>query len=199
MKIGFFGGTFDPVHWGHLTVAGEVRVKLELDRLLFVPAGQPWLKADRTVSPVAHRIAMISLAIAGNSHFEISTLEADRPGPSYTIDTIDALRHQMGNEARLFLIIGGDALADLPRWKEPSRLVRECHLVTFARPGSPVPNYASLEKDMPGISRHITLVEVSQVDISATQIRQRVSLGETLQGMVPAAVERYIREQGLYR
>ena len=198
MKIGVFGGTFDPIHLGHLIVAEEVRVKLGLAKMLFVPAGKPWLKADRAIALVTHRLEMISLAIVDNPHFKISTIEANRSGPSYTIDTIDALKQQLGTKVRLFFLLGSDALSDLKKWKEPSRLVQECQLVTFMRPSSAVPSYKSLESAIPGISRHITFVDVSQIDISATQIRDRISKREPLTGLVPAAVERYILEHGLY-
>lgn len=198
MDIGIFGGTFDPIHMGHLIVAEEVRVKLGLAEMIFVPAGKPWLKADRAISSVTHRLEMISLAIADNPHFKISTIEANRPGPSYTIDTIDALKQQLGTKARLFFVLGSDALSDLPKWKQPSRLVQECQLVTFMRPNSAVPSYKLLESAIPGISQHVIFVEVPQIDISATQIRSRISQKEPLSDLVPTAVERYIIEHGLY-
>src|SRR4030042_5347120 len=116
MDIGIFGGTFDPIHNGHLTVAEEVRVKLGLGQLLFIPAGQPWLKADRPVSSAKHRLAMLSLAIADNHHFAISTIEIERPGPSYTVDTIAALKRNLGVEVKIFFLLGSDALAELPQW-----------------------------------------------------------------------------------
>lgn len=199
MDIGVLGGTFDPVHLGHLVVAGEVRDKLGLDEIIFVPAGQPWLKADRPVSPAAHRLEMVSLAIADNPHFKISHIDIDRPGPTYTVDTIDRLKGEIGVEARIYFLMGSDALVDLPRWKEPSRLIRMCRLVAFNRPGSVLPSLGWLESVVPGLSQSITFVEVSQLDISATEIRQRAAHGGSLQGLVPLAVERYILEQGLYR
>jgi nicotinate-nucleotide adenylyltransferase len=199
MDIGVFGGTFDPVHLGHLAVAGEVRDKLGLDEMIFIPAGQPWLKADSPVSPAVHRLAMVSLAIADNPHFKISAIEVERPGPSYTVDTMAALRHELGTEATLFFLLGSDALYELPQWKEPSRLVQMCRLVAFNRPGAAPPSLKWLESAISGISQHITFVEVSQVDISATQIRQRAAQGASLNGLVPRAVEKYILEQGLYR
>ena len=198
MDIGVFGGTFDPIHLGHLAVAEEVRIRLRLARLLFVPAGQPWLKADHSISPVNHRVEMVRLAIANNPHFELSTIEVDKPGPSYTVDTINSLRHQLGAAARLFFLLGSDALFELPQWKEPWQLVQLCHLVAFTRPGSDLPSLSWLESVIPGISQHITFLEVPQIDISATEIRRRVPQGVSIGYLVPEAVERYILEQGLY-
>jgi len=198
MNTGVFGGTFDPIHLGHLAVAEEVRTSLGLAEVLFVPAGQPWLKADRSISPAKHRVEMVKLAIAGNPHFKLSSCEVDRPGPSYAVDTIDILHHQLGTEAKLFFLLGSDALSELPQWKEPSRLIQICHLVAFTRPGFALPPLEPLESAIPGLSQHVTFVEAPQIDISATQIRNRVSRGASLHGLVPQAVERYILEQGLY-
>ena len=198
MDVGVFGGTFDPIHLGHLAVAEEVRVRLRLARLLFVPAGQPWLKGDRSISPARHRVEMIRLAIANNPHFELATIEVDKPGPSYTVDTINSLCNQLGAATRLFFLLGSDTLFELPQWKEPWRLVQLCHLVAFTRPGSDLPSLSWLESAIPGISQHITFVEVPQIDISATEIRRRGSQGGSIRYLVPEAVERYILEQGLY-
>jgi nicotinate-nucleotide adenylyltransferase len=198
MNIGVFGGTFDPIHLGHLAVAEEVRTNLGLAEVLFVPAGQPWLKADRAISAAQHRVEMIKLAIAGNPHFKLSTCEVDRLGPSYAVDTIDILQQQLGTEARLFFLLGSDALSELPQWKEPSRLIQICHLVAFTRPGFALPPLESLELVIPGLSQHATFVEVPQIDISATQIRNRVARGVSIHRLVPQSVERYIQEQGLY-
>jgi len=204
MNIGVLGGTFDPIHLGHLAVAEEVRTSLGLAEVLFVPAGQPWLKvdktlrADRSIAPAKQRVEMVKLAIVGNPHFRLSTCEVDRPGPSYAVDTIDILHQQLGTEAKLFFLLGSDALSELPQWKEPSRLIQICHLVAFTRPGFALPPLEPLESAIPGLSQHVTFVEVPQIDISATQIRNRVSRGASLHGLVPQAVERYILEQGLY-
>ena len=198
MNIGVFGGTFDPIHLGHLIVAEEIRIKLKLDEVLFVSAGLPWLKTGRALSPARHRAEMIRLAIASNKYFKLSTIEIDRPGPSYSVDTMENLRNQFGSGVGLYFILGSDALAELPRWKEPSRLIQRCYLVFFTRPGYPIPELTSLEPSIPGISSRSIQVEVPQIDISSTQIRNRVSQGLSLRYLVPQDVEKYIIEQKLY-
>jgi len=198
MNIGVFGGTFDPIHLGHLIVAEEVRASLGLTGVVFVPAGQPWLKDDRSISPAQHRVEMINLAIADNPHFKLSTTEVDKPGPSYTVDTISVLQQQLGTEAKLFFLLGSDALSELPQWKEPSRLIQICQLVAFTRPGFAPPPLESLESAIPSLSQRVTFVEVPQINISATEIRRRVAQGASIHQLVPQAVERYILEQGLY-
>ena len=197
--LAVFGGTFDPVHHGHLIVAEEARTELSLSEVLFVPAGQPWLKARRSVSPARHRMEMLRLAISENRHFRLSSTEVDRPGPSYTVDTVEELRRQVGNEARLFFLMGSDALAELPQWKEPRRLMELCRLAAFARPGRSLPSTGTLESTLPGLSRNLVLLEVSQIDISSTEIRRSAAEGLSLYGLVPPAVENYILEHGLYR
>ncbi len=198
MNIGVFGGTFDPVHRGHIAAAQKVKSVLGLETIFFVPAGQPWLKADIPVSPARHRVEMVRLAIAGKRYFQISTTEVDRPGPSFTVDTIDVLQRQLGAAANLWFILGSDTLSDLPRWKEPTRLIQICHLVAFTRPGFVPPPLEWLESSIPGISNHVTFVEVPQINVSASDIRRRVAQGASIRRMVPGAVEKYILEHGLY-
>jgi len=197
--VAIFGGTFDPIHVGHLIVAEEVRVKLGVEEIVFVPVGQPWLKADRRISSGKHRLAMIRLAIADNPHFKVSTLEIDRPGLTYTVDTVDMLRRQMGSEAKLFFLMGGDSLRELPRWKEPKRLIQLCRLVVFTRPGSRLPSMNELEEGIPGVSDNIVIVEVPQIDVSATEVRQQVRQGDPIDELVLPAVKDYILGSGLYR
>jgi len=197
--VAIFGGTFDPIHVGHLIVAEEVRVKLGVEEIVFVPVGQPWLKADRRISSGKHRLAMIRLAIADNPHFKVSTLEIDRPGLTYTVDTVDMLRRQMGSEAKLFFLMGGDSLRDLPQWKEPKRLIQLCRLVVFTRPGSRLPSMNELEEGVPGVSDNIVIVEVPQIDVSATEVRQQVRQGDPIDELVLPAVKDYILGSGLYR
>ena len=197
--VAIFGGTFDPIHVGHLIVAEEVRVKLGVEEIVFVPVGQPWLKADRRISSGKHRLAMIRLAIADNPHFKVSTLEIDRPGLTYTVDTVDMLRRQMGSEAKLFFLMGGDSLRELPQWKEPKRLIQLCRLVVFTRPDSRLPSMNGLEEGVPGVSDNIVIVEVPQIDVSATEVRQRVRQGAPIDELVLPAVKDYILGSGLYR
>ncbi|MBM4452530.1 MAG: nicotinate (nicotinamide) nucleotide adenylyltransferase, partial [Chloroflexi bacterium] len=161
MKIGVLGGTFDPVHLGHLMIAEEGRRRLGLERVLFIPAGQPWLKADRGITPADHRLKMLKLAIAGSPYFEISTIEVDRPGPSYAVDTMVALRQKLGKKAELSFLMGWDSLDELPLWKEPGKLVQLCHIVAFPRAGYEKPDLSILEKSIPGISLRVLWVEVT--------------------------------------
>jgi nicotinate-nucleotide adenylyltransferase len=198
MRVGIFGGTFDPIHLGHLAVARSIQSSLGLDNVVFVPAGQPWLKADTPVSRVEDRVQMLRLALARRRALELSTIEADRPGPSYTVDTMETLQRQLGSDADFFFLLGSDALMDIAKWKEPQRLIQLCQLVAFARPGFGLPTMEALEVAVPGISMRVVFAEVPQVNIRATDIRRRIAEGRSIQRLVPRAVERYILEHGLY-
>ena len=198
MRVGVFGGTFDPIHLGHLAVARSIQSSLGLDNVTFVPAGQPWLKADTPVSHVKDRVQMLRLALARRRAFELSTIEADRPGPSYTVDTMETLQRQLGSDADYFFLLGSDVLMDIAKWKEPQRLIQLCQLVAFARPGFGLPTMEALEAAVPGISLRVVFAEVPQVNIRATDIRCRIAEGRSIQRLVPRAVERYILEHGLY-
>lgn len=198
MDIGVLGGTFDPIHNGHLIIAEEARVKLGLERVIFVPAGKPWLKEHRNIAPGEHRLEMIRLAIAPNPHFSVSTVDLERAGPSYTVHTLPDVRRELGGEVDFYFILGVDALAGLPSWKEPEGVVDMCYLVAARRPGSGALDLESLERSIPGISSHIILLDNPLIDISSTDIRERVAEGKSIHDLVPDAVERYIGEQGLY-
>ena len=198
MNIGVLGGTFDPIHLGHLIVAEEVRAQLDLAEMLFVAAGQPWLKRDSPISAAEHRVQMVRLAIATKPYFKLSTIEVERPGPSYTVDTIAELQGQLDAEDRLFFILGWDNLAQLPRWREPSRLVKMCRLVAVPRVGYPAPDLDSLEAIIPGLSQATILLDRPHIDINASVIRTRVAQGLSIHHLVPEAVERYIRQHRLY-
>jgi nicotinate-nucleotide adenylyltransferase len=198
MKIGVLGGTFDPIHLGHLIVAEEARARLNLTQTLFVPAGQPWLKTNNVISPAEHRVEMIRLAIADKPYFKLSTMEIERPGPTYTVDTIAALESQLGPGAELFFILGWDNLIQLPQWWEPSRLVKMCHLVAIPRVGYPTPELTSLEATVPGLSQRVILLDKPRIDINASVIRQRVAQGLSISHLVPEPVERYIKQHRLY-
>lgn len=198
MKIGVIGGTFDPIHNGHLGIAEETRTRLNLAEVLFVPTGLPWLKANIPVSPAEHRVEMVRLAIAGRSYFRLSTVEIDRPGPSYTVDTIAELRSRLGAKTELFFIIGCDSLPDLPKWHEPSRLIKMCHLVAVPRPGCPTPDLETLETIIPGLSHNVVMLDIPKINISGTVIRQRVARGLSIHHLVPEPVGRYIKQHKLY-
>ena len=198
MDIGVIGGTLDPIHRGHLSIAEEVRTRLNLAQVLFVPAGQPLLRTDTSLSPVEHRVQMVRLAIANEPYFKLSTVEVEQSGPSYTVDTMARLKKQVGAGDRLFFILGWDNLAQLPRWKEPSELIKLCQLVVVPRPGFPAPDLDSLSAVIPGLSQRVILVDKPWVDISASQIRDCVSRGLPINHLVPDTVERYIRDHGLY-
>ena len=196
MNIGVLGGTFDPIHIGHLVVAEEARIKLGFNEVLFVPAGQPWLKLDRNITPADHRVEMVRRAIADNPHFKICTLEVERPGPSYTVDTLTMLREQLGSEASLFFILGHDTLAELPSWKEPKKLVQLCRLVVAPRLGSK--DLKHLETSIPGLLDKVIQLDMPVIGISSAEIRQRIAQGLSIRYLVPAEVEKYIKRNGLY-
>ena len=199
MDIGVLGGTFDPIHLGHLMMAEEARQRLGLARVIFGPAGQPWLKVDRAIAAAADRVEMVRRAIAGQTDFGLSTAEVDRPGPSYTVDTVDVLERQLGTEASFFLLLGWDSLAELPLWKEPAKLVQRCRLVAIPRPDCSPPELEALESSIPGIARSMLFLDVPPVDISSSDIRERVGQGLPFRHLVPEEVAKYIEEQGLYR
>lgn len=199
MKVGVLGGTFDPVHNGHLIIAEEAQAKLGLSKVIFIPAGRPWFKDGENVSDMEWRLDMLRLAVEGNSAFEIDVQELERPGASYTVDTMEQLSARLGEGMQLFFIIGLDALAELGRWKEPRRLASICHFATMRRPGYTALDLDPLEKEVPGVSDRIHVLDNVQVDISSSDIRERVKEGLSIRYLVPPAVGSYIEEKGLYR
>jgi nicotinate-nucleotide adenylyltransferase len=198
LKIGVLGGTFDPVHIGHMVIAEAARQEIGLSRVIFVTAGEPWLKGHRTIAAGEHRLAMAELAIAENPSFSTASIDLDRPGPSYTVDTLNDLKSELGADAELYFIMGMDALAGFPEWKEPERIISICRLVAARRPGCLDIDLKQLERDLPGISKRISILNNPLSDISSSAIRERVASGLSITGLVPAAVERYIMEKGLY-
>jgi len=198
MNIGVLGGTFDPIHMGHLIIAEEVKARLNLAEVLFVPAGQPWLKANNLISPAEHRVQMVHLAIVDEPSFKLSTMEIERAGPSYTVDTMAELDSQIGDGDKLFFILGWDNLNQLPRWHEPSRLVRLCRLVPVPRVGYSSPDLDSLEAAVPGLSQSLIMLDTPQIEISSSEIRDRVARGLSIHQLVPEPVERYIEGHRLY-
>ncbi len=198
-NIGILGGTFDPIHIGHLAIAAEARRRLALSRVIFVPAGQPWLKVNREITLAKHRIKMIELAISGKPYFELSTIEIERQGPSYTVDTLAFLQQKLGNKAKLFLILGWDSVNELPEWNNPTELLKMCKLVAITRKSSNPPKLDVIETSVPGIKQGTILIDMKPINISSTDIRMRMSKGLSISGLVPYQVERYIRGQKLYQ
>jgi nicotinate-nucleotide adenylyltransferase len=197
VKIGVLGGTFDPIHIGHLVVAEEARTKLGLSEVLFVPAGQPWLKQDRDITPAIHRVEMVRRAIADNLYFKLSILEVDRAGPSYTVDTLTVLQQQLGSKAEPFFILGRDTLAELPLWKEPRKVIQLCRLVVPPRLGSR--DLRHLEEAMPGLLERVIQLDMPVIGISSSEIRRRIARGLSVRYLVPEGVGKYIVEHELYR
>jgi nicotinate-nucleotide adenylyltransferase len=199
MKIGVLGGTFDPVHTGHIELAEAVIYQLGLAYVLFVPAGNPYFKTERSISPAAQRLEMVRLAIKGSPNLKISTMEIERPGPSYTVDTIAELKATLAPEDEIYFLLGWDILPELPKWREPARLIKLCRIIAIPRIGYRVPNLTPLEKEIPGITERTIILGEPIINISATIIRERVAGGQSIRHMVPPSVERYIKENGLYR
>jgi nicotinate-nucleotide adenylyltransferase len=198
MKLGVLGGTFDPPHVGHLRLGEAALSHLALDRVLFIPAGEPWRKEGQEISAAEDRLAMTRLAVAGEPRFEASAIEIERPGPSYIVDTLGELLARYGPETELYVVLGQDALLDLPNWKEPERIVALAPLAVALRsPGRDL-DVTDLEAAVPGISRRLIVLPMSYVDVSATALREWARKGVDLGELVPAAVQAYIREHGLY-
>ncbi|MFC1966624.1 nicotinate-nucleotide adenylyltransferase [Chloroflexota bacterium] len=198
MNIGVMGGTFDPIHKGHIIVAEEARARLNLAEVLFVPAGKPWLKTDRLISPAEHRLQMVSLAIADKPYFKLATLEIERAGPSYTVDTITELREKLGAGVELFFILGWDSLSHLPQWRDASRIITMCRMAAVPRSGYSLPDLDSLEAGIPGLSERLIILDKPQIDISASDIRERVARNLPVHHLVPEPVGKYIRQHKLY-
>jgi|CXWL01.1.fsa_nt_gi nicotinate-nucleotide adenylyltransferase len=193
MRIGILGGTFDPVHNGHLALAGAARDHFGLDTVLFVPAGQPWRKT-REITAAEHRLAMLELAVAGDDALGISDVELRRPGPTYTADTLDALAGERLDDAFWF-VLGADALADLPRWRDPERIVRHAVIAVAPRTGHEIDTAIAA---LPVLAGRIESFPMPPWDHSSTEIRLRAARRESLADLVPPAVEQYISDHGLY-
>lgn len=185
------GGTFDPIHHGHLVAASEVQHLLGLDEVRFVPTGQPWQKNGRNVSPAEHRYLMTVVATASNPRFSVSRVDIDRPGPTYTIDTLRDL-HKESPDAELFFMTGADALAQILSWKDADELFELAHFVGVTRPG-----HRLTDQGLP--EREVILTEVPAMAISSTDCRERVEQGEPVWYLVPDGVVQYINKYSLYR
>jgi nicotinate-nucleotide adenylyltransferase len=201
-RVGILGGTFDPVHYGHLVIAEEVAEALSLDRVLFVPAAVPPHKIGLAITPAGARAAMVELAIAGNPRFAISRLELARTGPSYTADTLAELAEEAagaGITRQLFFILSTEALAGVPDWHEPDRILAYAHLAVVPRPGSPMPPPAELRARFGARADRVVAVETVPLAHSASAVRARAAAGQSIRYLVPPAVEAYICEHRLYR
>jgi nicotinate-nucleotide adenylyltransferase len=193
-RVGVMGGTFDPIHHGHLVAASEVQAWFDLDEVVFVPTGQPWQKGERVVSPAEDRYLMTVIATASNPRFEISRVDIDRDGPTYTIDTLRDLSAAMP-DSDLYFITGADAMAAIFTWRDHEELFELAHFVGCTRPGHDL-DPALLE----GLPRdRVTLVEIPALAISSTECRERVQKGEPVWYLVPDGVVQYIAKHDLYR
>ena len=191
-RLGVMGGTFDPIHHGHLVAASEVASFFHLDEVVFVPTGQPWQKDAQLVSPPEDRYLMTVVATASNPRFSVSRIDIDRPGPTYTFDTLRDLRAERGPDTDLFFITGTDALAQILSWRNADKLIELAHFVGCTRPGH--------ELEDPGFpTGGVSLVEVPALAISSTDCRERVEAGEPVWYLVPDGVVQYINKRDLYR
>ncbi len=191
-RIGVMGGTFDPIHHGHLVAASEVAAAFELDQVVFVPTGAPWQKSDRDVSPAEDRYLMTVIATASDPRFSVSRVDVDRAGPTYTLDTLQDLRAAHPDAGELYFITGADALAQLLTWRDVDALFALAHFIGVTRPGHTLAD--------PGLPPgEVSLIEVPALAISSTDVRERVASGRPIDYLVPEGVARYVSKRGLYR
>ena len=202
MRIGVMGGTFDPVHVGHLVIAEEARHQADLDRVILVPSARPPHKTGTQQVGPRHRLAMLEIAVASNTGLEVSDMEVRREGLSFTIETLQEFHRIYGSGARLFFITGADAILEIMTWKDPEGLLAESEFVVAARPGYPldrlmeaIPEYNSEGKRS---AENILVIETPAMEISSTDIRRRAAEGRPYRYLVPEAVWQYIEENGLY-
>lgn len=197
-QIGLFGGTFDPPHLGHLILASEAYSQLELDRLLWILTPEPPHKQEQFITSIEHRLAMVQLAIQNNPIFELSRVELDRPGPHYTLETVEMVAEQFPN-ADITPIIGGDSLRDLPKWHQPKELVQACHWVGVMRRPGEQEDLSALEQQVPGISSKVHYVDAPLLEIASREIRIRIADGRPFRYYLHPAVYEYIIEHHLYQ
>ncbi len=198
MKIGIMGGTFDPIHLGHLATAEAVREIFKLDEVLFIPAARPPHKLGRRVTDERHRLEMVHLATRSNKFFKVSDMELKRTGLSYTLDTMNELHRTFGAATELFFIIGADSLADLSKWHAARELVEKCHFIATTRQGVDI-DFSAVEEFFGAAAReHIHRVTTPGLEISSTDLRERIRLRRSIKYLVPEAVEEYILREELY-
>lgn len=199
IRLGLFGGSFDPVHLGHLLLAETCREACELDRVLFLPCGQSPHKPHGAIASGKQRAEMLELAVAGDPRFGVCRIELDRAGPSYTVETLQQLHAERPGD-ELFFLMGADSLIDLPLWREPHAILELATIVAVNRGHRPPPDWESLELRLGPIVRdRVRLVEMPAIDLSATDLRERIRLGRSVRFRVSRAVEEYIRQHGLYQ
>ena len=198
-RIGILGGTFDPPHVGHLWLATLATDAIGLDRVLFMPASQPPHKGGRLVTTAADRLLMTRLAVAGDDALDLTIIEMERPGPSYTIDSVVELQRTYGTDASLFLLMAADSLAQIDTWRRPDELLDRIEWVVGPRPGATAPDRSRLEQRFGARAARIHLLEGPSLDVSSTQIRRRVASGQSIRYLVPRGVEELIIDRGLYR
>jgi nicotinate-nucleotide adenylyltransferase len=190
-RVGVLGGTFDPLHLGHLVAASEVAHRLSLDEVVLVPAGQPWQKPRPDLAPAEDRYAMTASAVADDPRLRASRVDLDRAGPSYTVDTLADLRDELGASTELYFITGADALAGIPTWHRAEELPALARFVGVTRPGHAL--------QVPAVPVEVSLVDIPALDISSSDLRARVAAGRPIRYLVPDVVDRYVAEHGLYR
>lgn len=198
MWLGIFGGTFDPPHLGHLILAAEAAAQLHLDSVLWVLTPDPPHKQGRTITPLAHRLAMLQAAIADNPQFELSTIDIDRPAPHFALDTVHLLR-RVHPGASLMYLMGSDSLLELPTWHKPLEFISACDRIGVMHRPRDQPDLENLERIMPGIASRVAIVQAPLIEISSSDIRRRVAGRESYRYLMPPAVYTYITSQHLYR
>jgi nicotinate-nucleotide adenylyltransferase len=195
-RLGVMGGTFDPIHQGHLVTAEEALSQFSLDEVVFVPTGQPWMKAERAVSPAEDRYLMTVIATSSNPHFWVSRLEIEREGPTYTVETLRALRKDVGPTCELFFITGADAMLEIFQWKDPEEILDQAHFIAATRPGYDI---ARFEREAPTRHPNVSVMNIPALAISSSDIRRRVAAGDPIRYLVPEGVQTYVEKAGLYR
>jgi nicotinate-nucleotide adenylyltransferase len=194
-RLGVMGGTFDPIHYGHLVTAEGALWQFGLDDVLFVPTGQPWMKEDRDVSPPEDRYLMTVIAVSSNPHFHVSRVEIERKGPTYTVETLRTLRETYGEKTELFFITGADAILEIFHWKDANEALDLAHFIAATRPGYDI---ARFEAEAPDRHPRVSVMTVPALAISSTDIRDRVKEGRPIRYLVPEGVKTYIEKAGLY-
>ena len=196
MRLGIFGGTFDPPHLGHLALASAALEQLILDKVLWVVSGQSPLKLDRALSPAEIRVEMVQAALAGNPAFALSRVDLDRPGPHYTVDTLEILGREFPG-AKLYFLMGEDSLRDLPKWQRPHEIISQTWLAVSGRPGA-LADLADLEQSLPGVTVRVVWVQSPLVAIASSDIQRRIREGQSVREMVPPGVLAIIERERLY-